>query len=65
MIEDSAGRRDDAEERLKQLGKKIDSAREQAKEAIEGSADDGPGNRFVESGNEQATPADDQTIAPG
>jgi hypothetical protein len=65
MVEHSKEQLDDAEERLKRLEKEIDKARDDADEAVEGSFHDEPGDRFVESGNEQAKCEDDQTIAPG
>ena len=49
-------------------GSMVEHSKEQlddADEAVEGSFHDEPGDRFVESGNEQAKCEDDQTIAPG
>jgi hypothetical protein len=65
MVEHSKEQLDDAEDRLERLEEKIDRARDDAEEAVEGSFHDEPGDRFVDSGNERAKREDDQTIAPG
>jgi len=55
---------DDDDNRLDELGDRIQSVRSEAEEAVDGVAEE-PDKEFHESGDEKATEADDQTAAPG
>jgi hypothetical protein len=63
MTERSEEHVDDAADRLDEVESKIDKAREHAEEADIISNEQE--KRFVDSGDDQATRMDDQTIAPG